>query len=39
LVGARDARQAVENAGAIGVKLSGEEIAWINEKLYALELA
>lgn len=39
LVGARDARQAVENAGAIGVKLSGEEIAGINEKLYALELA
>jgi aryl-alcohol dehydrogenase-like predicted oxidoreductase len=39
LVGARDARQAVENAGAIGVKLSGEEIAWINEKLEALELA
>ena len=39
LVGARDARQAVENAGAIGVKLSGEEIAGINEKLEALELA
>ena len=38
LVGARDARQAVENAGAIGVKLSAEEIAGINEKLYALEL-
>jgi aryl-alcohol dehydrogenase-like predicted oxidoreductase len=39
LVGARDARQAVENAGAIRIKLSGEEIAWINEKLEALELA
>jgi aryl-alcohol dehydrogenase-like predicted oxidoreductase len=39
LVGARDVRQAVENAGAIGVKLSGEEIAGINEKLEALELA
>ena len=39
LVGARDARQAVENACAIGIKLSGEEVAWINEKLYALELA
>jgi aryl-alcohol dehydrogenase-like predicted oxidoreductase len=39
LVGARDARQAIENAGAIGIKLSREEIAWINEKLAALELA
>ncbi len=39
LVGARDARQAVENAGAIEVKLSGEEIAGINENLEALELA
>jgi aryl-alcohol dehydrogenase-like predicted oxidoreductase len=38
LVGARDARQAVQNAGAIGVKLSGEEIRWINEKLAALQL-
>jgi aryl-alcohol dehydrogenase-like predicted oxidoreductase len=39
LVGARDARQAIENAGAIGIQLSREEIAWINEKLAALELA
>jgi aryl-alcohol dehydrogenase-like predicted oxidoreductase len=38
LVGARDAKQAVQNAGAIGVKLSGEEIRWINEKLAALQL-
>jgi len=38
LVGARDARQAVQNAGAIRVKLSGEEIRWINEKLAALQL-
>jgi aryl-alcohol dehydrogenase-like predicted oxidoreductase len=39
LVGARDARQAVENASAIRVQLSEKEIAWINEKLGALELA
>jgi aryl-alcohol dehydrogenase-like predicted oxidoreductase len=39
LVGARDADQAVQNARAIDVKLSEEEIGWINEKMGALELA
>jgi aryl-alcohol dehydrogenase-like predicted oxidoreductase len=38
LVGARDAGQAIQNAGAIEIKLSGEEIRWINEKLGALQL-
>lgn len=38
LVGARDAGQAIQNAGAIEIKLSGEEIRWINEKLEALQL-
>lgn len=38
LVGARDARQAVQNAGAIRVKLSTEEIAWINERLAAVKI-
>jgi aryl-alcohol dehydrogenase-like predicted oxidoreductase len=33
LVGARNAEQAVQNARAIDVKLSGEEIAFINERL------
>jgi aryl-alcohol dehydrogenase-like predicted oxidoreductase len=39
LVGARDAGQAVQNARAIDVKLSEEEIGWINGKMGALELA
>jgi len=39
LVGARDARQAMGNAGAIGVQICGQEIALINEKPQALELA
>ena len=38
LVGARNAGQAVQNAGAIRVKLSAEEIGMINEKLEAMEL-
>ena len=38
LVGARNAAQAVQNAGAIRVKLSAEEIGMINEKLGALGL-
>ncbi len=38
LVGARDARQAMENAGAIRVKLTGEERAFIDEKLAGLRL-
>src|SRR5260221_1142902 len=38
LVGARDAKQAVQNAGAIGVKLSPEEIGMINKKLEAVEI-
>jgi len=38
LVGARDARQAVQNAGAIRVKLSTEEIGMINGRLEALQL-
>jgi aryl-alcohol dehydrogenase-like predicted oxidoreductase len=36
LVGARNAGQAVENARAIEVRLSGEEIGFINERLEAL---
>jgi aryl-alcohol dehydrogenase-like predicted oxidoreductase len=39
LVGARDARQAVQNAGAIRVKLSAEEIGVINGKLEAFDFA
>lgn len=39
LVGARDAAQAVQNARAIEVRLSAEEIAGINEKMGALELS
>lgn len=38
LVGARDANQAIQNAKAIDVKLSPEEIHFINERLYKLEL-
>ncbi|WP_315821907.1 aldo/keto reductase [Paraflavitalea speifideaquila] len=36
LVGARNAEQAVQNARAIDVMLSGEEIAFINKQLAAL---
>lgn len=38
LVGARDARQAVQNARAIGVRLSAEEVGFIDSRLGALEL-
>jgi aryl-alcohol dehydrogenase-like predicted oxidoreductase len=38
LVGARDAAQAVQNARAIDVKLSPEEILFINKQLDGLEL-
>ena len=38
LVGARDAAQAVQNARAIDVKLSPEEILFINKRLEGLEL-
>jgi len=38
LVGARDARQAVQNARAIGVRLSTEEVGFIDERLAALKL-
>jgi aryl-alcohol dehydrogenase-like predicted oxidoreductase len=38
LVGARDARQAVQNANAIQVKLSAEEVAFIDGRLAALKL-
>jgi aryl-alcohol dehydrogenase-like predicted oxidoreductase len=39
LVGARNAQQAVQNAKAAQVKLSSEEIKFINDRLYALQLA
>jgi len=39
LAGARNAEQAVQNARAIEVQLSKEEIAFINKKLQELELA
>ena len=39
LVGARDANQAIQNAKAINVKLSAEEIDYINDRLYKLQLA
>jgi len=39
LVGARDAAQAVQNARAIDVKLTPEEIIFINSQLAALKLA
>jgi aryl-alcohol dehydrogenase-like predicted oxidoreductase len=38
LVGARDAAQAVQNARAIDVKLTAEEIIFINSQLAALKL-
>ena len=38
LVGARDAQQAIENAEAIRVKLSTEEIGYINAELGKLQL-
>jgi aryl-alcohol dehydrogenase-like predicted oxidoreductase len=38
LVGARNAAQAVQNAKAIHVKLGSEEIKYINDRLYKLEL-
>ncbi|WP_298708281.1 aldo/keto reductase, partial [Chitinophaga sp.] len=38
LVGARNAGQAEQNAAAINVKLSPEEIDFINKHLYALQL-
>lgn len=38
LVGARNAGQAIQNAQAIQVKLSSEEIDFINKHLYALTL-
>ncbi|OQP63169.1 aldo/keto reductase [Niastella vici] len=38
LAGARNAEQAVQNAKAADVKLTKEDIAFINEKLSALEL-
>lgn len=39
LVGARNAEQAIQNARAINVKLSAEEIKFINDRLYQLQLA
>jgi aryl-alcohol dehydrogenase-like predicted oxidoreductase len=38
LAGARNAEQAVQNAKAIDVKLSGEEINFINQQIESLEL-
>jgi aryl-alcohol dehydrogenase-like predicted oxidoreductase len=38
LVGARDARQAVENAEAVQVRLSAEEVKFVNDRLAALHL-
>lgn len=38
LVGARNAEQAIQNARAINVKLSAEEIKYINDRLYQLQL-
>ena len=38
LVGARDAKQAIENAGAIQVRLSAEEVAFIDSHLAELRL-
>ena len=38
LAGARDARQALENAAAVDIKLSQEEINYINSHLNELEL-
>ena len=38
LVGARDSRQAVQNARAMDVRLSVEEVAYVDGKLAALKL-
>jgi aryl-alcohol dehydrogenase-like predicted oxidoreductase len=38
LVGARNAAQAVQNAKAIHIKLGSEEVKYINDRLYKLEL-
>jgi aryl-alcohol dehydrogenase-like predicted oxidoreductase len=38
LVGARNAEQAIQNAKAIHIKLGSEEIKYINDRLYKLEL-
>ncbi|PSL24877.1 aldo/keto reductase [Chitinophaga ginsengisoli] len=38
LVGARNAEQAIQNARAINVKLSAEEIKFINDRLYQVQL-
>jgi aryl-alcohol dehydrogenase-like predicted oxidoreductase len=38
LVGARNAEQARQNAKAINIKLGSEEIRYINDRLYKLEL-
>ena len=38
LVGARNAQQAVQNAKAVHIKLGSEEIKYINDRLYKLEL-
>lgn len=38
LAGARNAEQAVQNAKAVGIKLSVDEMAFINERLDLLEL-
>jgi aryl-alcohol dehydrogenase-like predicted oxidoreductase len=38
LVGARDARQAIENAAAMNVRLSAEEMAFIDQRLSAMQL-
>ena len=38
LVGARNSRQAVENAGAAGIHLSAEELSFISSELSSLQL-
>ena len=38
LVGARNAEQAIQNAGASDISLTGDEIQFINEQLNKLEL-
>lgn len=38
LVGARDARQAIENAEAMNVRLSVDEVAFIDQRLAAMQL-
>ncbi|SFD51872.1 Predicted oxidoreductase [Chitinophaga sp. CF118] len=38
LVGARNAEQAIQNAKAINIKLGSEEIKYINDRLYKLEI-